>query len=101
LALPCIPLLSQVISLRTHVVDYRLEIADPLFKQGSACVCLHESRVTPGCGSFLRTVCRIIVVVCEGRVNPVQLARLDGPLAELIPPRADPTRLDAAQDGSF
>jgi len=100
LAVPSVPLLSQVVSLRAHVVEYHLEIADPLFEQGSACVRLHESRVAPGCGSFPRTA-RRIVVGREGRVDPVQLARLDGPLAELIPPCADPTRLDAAQDGGF
>jgi hypothetical protein len=31
----------------------------------------------------------------------MQLTRLDSPLAELIPPRADPARLDASEDGSF
>jgi transposase len=31
-------------------------------------------------------------VIREGRINPVQLAWLDSPLAELIPPRTDPAR---------
>jgi hypothetical protein len=36
-----------------------------------------------------------------GRVNPMQFAGLDGPLAELIPPCTDPARLDASQDRRF
>jgi hypothetical protein len=31
----------------------------------------------------------------------MQLAGLDGPLAELIAPRTDPARLDASQDRCF
>jgi hypothetical protein len=31
----------------------------------------------------------------------MQLARLDGPLAELIAPCTDPARLDASQDRRF
>jgi hypothetical protein len=34
-------------------------------------------------------------------VNPMQLTRLDGPLAELIPSCADPARFDAPKDGGF
>jgi hypothetical protein len=31
----------------------------------------------------------------------VQLTRLNGPLAELIPARTDPARFNAPQDGRF
>jgi hypothetical protein len=78
--LPCVPLLSEVVSLPAHVVQHAPEITDPLFEQGSARVCLHESRVPSDYGSFPGTIPRI-VVVREGRVNPVQLTRLDSPLA--------------------
>jgi hypothetical protein len=44
---------------------------------------------------FPRTVPRNSVL-SQGRINPVQLAWLDSPLAELIPPRTDPARLDAS-----
>jgi hypothetical protein len=40
-------------------------------------------------------------VIRQGRVNPMQLAGLDGPLAELISPCTDPARLDASQDRRF
>jgi hypothetical protein len=56
--------------------------------------------VSSGYGSFRRTVPGI-VVVCKGWVNPMELTRLNGPLAELIPPRADPARFDAPQDEGF
>ena len=55
---------------------------------------------TPGYASFLRTVPRA-GVIRQGRVNPMQLAGLDGPLAELISPCTDPARLDASQDRRF
>jgi hypothetical protein len=88
---------SEVVPLPAHVVQYGPEIADPLFEQGSARACLHESRVHSGYGSFPRSVPRI-VVTCDGWVNPMELTRLNGPLAEFIPPRADPARFDAPQD---
>jgi len=100
LALPCVALLSEVVSLRTHVVKYRPEVVDPLFEQGSARVCLHESRIPSGYGSFPSSVPRI-VLFCEGRVDPVQFAGLNGPLAQLIPACADPARFNAPQDGGF
>src|SRR5580692_6415132 len=58
------------------------------------------SSFTPGYGSVPRTVLRT-AFISEGRVNPVQLAGLDCPLAELIPPCTDPARLDASQDRRF
>jgi hypothetical protein len=54
----------------------------------------------PRYASFLRTVPRA-GVIRQGRVNPMQFAGLDGPLAELIPPCTDPARLDASQDRRF
>jgi hypothetical protein len=71
-----------------------------VFEQGSARVRLHKSHVPSGYGSFPGTVPRI-VVVCDGWLNPMELTRLNGPLAEFIPPRADPARFDAPQDGGF
>ena len=59
-----------------------------------------KSRFTPGYASFLRTVPRAGVIP-QRRVNPMQLAGLDGPLAELISPCTDPARLDASQDRRF
>ena len=64
------------------------------------CAGVGESRFTPGYASFLRTVPRV-GVIRQGRVNPMQLAGLDGPLAELISPCTDPARLDASQDRRF
>jgi hypothetical protein len=61
---------------------------------------LGYSRFIPGYGSVPRTVLRT-AFISEGRVNPVQLAGLDCPLAELIPPCTDPARLDASQDRRF
>ena len=61
-------MLSEVVSLPAHVVQYGPEIVDPPFEQGGACVCRHESRVPPGCASFPGTVPRI-VVVCDGWVE--------------------------------
>src|SRR6202035_998508 len=61
---------------------------------GGACTGFGESRFTPGYASFLRTVPRA-GVIRQGRVNPMQFAGLDGPLAELIPPCTDPARVDA------
>jgi hypothetical protein len=58
---------------------------------GGACTGFGESRFTPGYASFLRTVPRA-GVIRQGRVNPMQLAGLDGPLAELISPCTDPAR---------
>ena len=54
----------------------------------------------PRYASFLRTVPRG-GVIREGRVNPMQLAGLDGPLAQLISPCTEPARLDASQDRRF
>jgi hypothetical protein len=54
----------------------------------------------PRYASFLRTVPRA-GVIRQGQVNPMQLAGLDGPLAELIPPCTDPARLDASQNRRF
>jgi hypothetical protein len=67
-------LLSEVVSLPAHVVEDRPEVAAPMFEQGSVRVCLHESRVPTGYGSFPGTVPRI-VVVCKGWVNPMELTR--------------------------
>jgi hypothetical protein len=64
------------------------------------CIGFGESRFTPGYASFLRTVPRA-GVIRQGRVNPMQLARLDGPLAELISACTYPARLDASQDRRF
>jgi hypothetical protein len=78
-----------------HFIQHRLEIADPLFEQGNP----YESRVTPrfvpGYGLFRRAVG--IRYVPEGRVNPVQLARLDARLPKFILRAADSTRLDASK----
>src|SRR3984893_3858440 len=68
--------------------------------QGGAWIGLGESRFPPRYASFLRTVPRG-GVIREGRVNPMQLAGLDGPLAPLISPCTDPARLDASQDRRF
>jgi hypothetical protein len=97
---PVIALVAYVVSLPAHVVQHGPEIVDPPFKQGGARVCRHESRVSSGYGSFPCSVPRLIVIR-EGRVNAVQLTRLNRPLAELIPPRTDPARFDAPQDGRF
>ena len=58
---------------------------------------LRREPLHPGYASFLRTVPRAGVIP-QRRVNPLQLAGLDGPLAELISPCTDPARLDASQD---
>jgi hypothetical protein len=59
-----------------------------------------SERFVAGYGSFPRAAPRI-AVIRDGRVNPVQLAGLDCPLAKLIPTRTDPARLDASQDRRF
>ncbi len=59
-----------------------------------------ESRFAAGYASFLRTVPRA-GVIRQGRVNPMQLAGLDGPLAQLISPCTNPACLDASQDRRF
>src|ERR1700730_17408276 len=59
-----------------------------------------QSRFTPRYGSFPRTAPRISIL-SQGRVNPVQFAGLDRPLAKLIPPCTYPARLDTSQDRRF
>jgi hypothetical protein len=68
----------RVSPLLADVVEHRFEIGQACFGQGSACTGFGESRFTPGYGSFLRTVPRA-GVIRQGRVNPMQLAGLDGP----------------------
>jgi hypothetical protein len=54
-----------------------------------------HSDVTRCYGLFLRKVA--VRYLCEGWVNPVQFARLDAPLPELILCAADAARLDTPQ----
>jgi hypothetical protein len=102
LALPCVTLPAHVLTLYPHVIQHCLEVADPLFEQGSA-YGFHESRVTPrftpGYGSFRRII--RTRYVREGRVNPVQLAGLDAPLPKFIFGAADSARLDASEYGGL
>src|SRR5205085_8583880 len=83
-----------------EVFEHRFEIGQPCFGKVGACIGLGYCRFTPGYGSFRRNVLRT-TFISEGGVNPVQLARLDGPLAQLISPCTDPARLDASQDRRF
>ena len=72
------------------IKDREREISTGFGKSGS----------TLGYASFRRTVSRA-GIICQGWVNAMQLAGLDGPLTELIPACTDPTRPDASQDRRF
>jgi hypothetical protein len=93
LLLPPVPLLADI-------VKHRFEIGQSCFGQDSACIGFGENRFVPGYGSFPRIVSRS-GVICQGRINSMQLAGFDGPLPKLIPPCTDPPRLDASQDRCF
>jgi hypothetical protein len=94
---PCVRLLSQVVSLPAHVVHEIVIICS----SREALAFASTKAVSPPVTARSPVPFPVIVVVCDGWVNPMELTRLDGPLAELIPPRVDPARFDATQDGGF
>jgi hypothetical protein len=83
--------------LLADVVEHRFEIGHPGFGQRGTCMGFGQSCFTPGYGSFPHTVPRT-GILGQGRVNSVQFAGLDCPLAKLIPPCTDPACLDTSQD---